>query len=178
MKRDIWLLIAVAIIFSGVGIVAGLKKADAPVAANHAATSAHPHFFAQSLVNLDNQTENLSKWHGNLLLVNFWATWCAPCVEEMPELSALQADAAYKNLQIIGIGIDSPDNIQTFAKKYNISYPLYIAGMGGSELSKQLGNHQGGLPFTVLIGVDGQIKKTYLGRLDMATVRQDVAAFF
>lgn len=119
----------------------------------------------------------MSNWHGKLLLVNFWATWCSPCVEEMPELSALQNEQKFKNLQIIGIGIDSPANIREFAGKYKISYPVYLAGMGGIELSRQMGNQQGGLPFTILFGADGQVKKTYLGRLDMETVRKDLALF-
>ena len=107
-------------------------------------------------------------------VVNFWATWCPPCVAEMPELVELQADMKDKNLQIVGIGIDSPSNIKEFLSTYKISYPVLIAGMSGTELSRLLGNQAGGLPFTVLIGADGQVKKTYLGRLDMKKVRADL----
>jgi peroxiredoxin len=92
----------------------------------------------------------------------------------MPELVELQADMKDKNLQIVGIGIDSPSNIKEFLSTYKISYPVLIAGMSGTELSRLLGNQAGGLPFTVLIGADGQVKKTYLGRLDMKKVRADL----
>jgi peroxiredoxin len=94
----------------------------------------------------------------------------------MPELVELQADMASRNLQIIGIGIDSPTNIRQFAEKLEISYPLLVAGMEGTELSRQFGNQGGGLPFTVLIGADGRVRQTYIGRLDMKKVRADLAA--
>ncbi len=81
---------------------------------------------------------------------------------------------AGKNLQIIGIGIDSRTNIQDFASKHQISYPLLVGGMEGTAVSKQFGNDTGGLPFTVLIGPDGNVRKTYMGRLDMQKVRTDL----
>ena len=94
----------------------------------------------------------------------------------MPELTELQKELQPKNIQILGIGIDSPANISAFAEKYKIAYPLYVAGMEGSELSRQLGNQAGGLPFTVLIDASGKVKKTYLGRLKMDELRRDIAA--
>jgi thiol-disulfide isomerase/thioredoxin len=109
-------------------------------------------------------------------VVNFWAPWCAPCVQEMPELSQLAAESAGKNIGVIGIGIDSPTNIAQFAAKFKISYPLYVAGMSGTDLSRQFGNTAGGLPYTVLIGTDGQVRKTYLGRLRFAELKADLAA--
>ena len=94
----------------------------------------------------------------------------------MPELTELQTELAGKNIQILGIGIDSPSNIREFAAKYKITYPLYIAGLTGSELSRQFGNQAGGLPFTVIIGPKGDVRKTYLGRLKMDQLRADIAA--
>ena len=109
------------------------------------------------------------------MLVNFWAPWCGPCVQEMPELSALAAGEEGKKLQVIGIGIDSPTNIAEFSDKYKITYPVLVAGMSGTDLSRQFGNAGGGLPYTVLIGADGQVKKTYLGRLKFDELRKDLA---
>jgi thiol-disulfide isomerase/thioredoxin len=130
---------------------------------------------AQSMADTNGQLQPLSKWKGKPLIVNFWATWCAPCVEEMPELSALQTEIAPRNIQIIGIGIDSSANIAQFASKYKIAYPLYTAGMSATDISRQLGNQASGLPFTVLVGRDGQVRKTYLGRLKIEELRKDLS---
>ena len=81
-----------------------------------------------------------------------------------------------KNLQVIGIGVDSAANITEFSKKHQIHYPLYVAGMGGVDLSRQVGNQAGGLPYTLLITPDGQVRKTFLGRLEMDKLRQELAA--
>lgn len=117
----------------------------------------------------------LDQYQGKAMLVNFWAPWCGPCVQEMPELNALAAGEAGKKLQVIGIGIDSATNIAEFADKFKISYPLFVAGMEGTDLSRSFGNNAGGLPYTVLIGADGQIKKTYLGRLKFDQLKADLA---
>ncbi|AVR95267.1 TlpA family protein disulfide reductase [Pseudoduganella armeniaca] len=118
----------------------------------------------------------LSQWQGKPLLLNFWAPWCAPCVQEMPELSQLQTGGKFKDLQVVGIGIDTPTNIAEFNKKFKIAYPLLVGGATGTELSRLLGNSQGGLPFTVLIGADGKVRKAYLGRLNFEKLEKDLAA--
>ncbi|MFM7485220.1 MAG: TlpA disulfide reductase family protein [Burkholderiaceae bacterium] len=118
----------------------------------------------------------MSEWQGKVLVLNFWATWCPPCVSEMPELVALQNDFVSKNVQVVGIGIDSPSNIREFAEKHQIIYPLLLGGLEGTELSKQFGNQSGGLPFTLLIGADGSVRKSYMGRLDMEQVRADLSS--
>ena len=94
----------------------------------------------------------------------------------MPELSNLQAKGKISNLQIIGIGIDSAENITQFAAKYKISYPLYVGGVEASELMRKMGDGAGGLPFSLLIGPDGQVKKTYLGSLKIDQVKRDISA--
>lgn len=137
------------------------------------ARSAAP-LFAQTMPDHKGQPQQLGQWKGKLLLVNFWATWCAPCVKEMPELAALQAELAHK-VQVLGIGIDTADNIAPFSKKYAIAYPLYVAGNDGSGLLGALGDRAGSLPFTLLIGRNGEIRKTYLGRLNMAQLRKDLS---
>lgn len=172
-KKEILLLVTVAVTAGLLGIGLGWKKWQV---AEPAAGISHQ-FYAQSLPDINDKKTTMSQWQGRLLLVNFWATWCSPCVEEMPELAELQAELQAQNVQVIGIGIDSADNIREFAGKYQIDYPLYIAGMEGIGLSRNMGNQQGGLPFTVLFGKDGEVKKRYLGRLDMQEVRRDLAQF-
>ncbi|WP_019141940.1 TlpA disulfide reductase family protein [Noviherbaspirillum massiliense] len=170
MKRKFVTLAIVALVAGALGLAVGLKKHEA----SPAESTAVANLLNQSMTNLQGNPESLSKWKGKALVVNFWATWCEPCVEEMPELSALQAQLQPRNIHILGIGIDSLDNVARFAEKYKIAYPLYIGGMSGSELSRQLGNKAGGLPFTVLVGSDGKVRKTYLGRLKMQELRQDL----
>ncbi|NEX64445.1 TlpA disulfide reductase family protein [Noviherbaspirillum galbum] len=170
-KKTIGLFIAVAALFAVIGVAVGNQRNQA----QSAKPNAVERLYAQSLTDAGGTPQKLSQWKGKPLVVNFWATWCAPCVEEMPELSALQKELAGTQAQIIGIGIDSPSNIRDFAAKYQISYPLYIGGMEASELSRQLGNQAGGLPFTVLIREDGSIRKTFLGRLKMTELRAELA---
>ncbi|MEC5215788.1 thiol-disulfide isomerase/thioredoxin [Actimicrobium sp. GrIS 1.19] len=170
MKSSRWLIVAIAALCIGLGAWFGLQRQNQ--ASSRAAVDT---LFRQSLVDLANKPQALSQWQGKTLLVNFWATWCAPCVQEMPELSELQTAIGNPGTQIIGIGIDSPASIRAFSKEVPVSYPLYVGGIDGSELTRQFGNAAGSLPFTVLIGPDGTVKKTWLGRLDVAAVRRDIA---
>lgn len=118
----------------------------------------------------------LAGWRGQPLVVNFWATWCPPCVVEMPELSEMQHDYAARGLQIIGIGVDSDKNIRQFAEKMPMSYPLLVAGAGGTELTRRFGNTSGSLPFTAVVDRDGRIRHRILGRFDNADLRAAIAA--
>jgi thiol-disulfide isomerase/thioredoxin len=179
-KKHLAAYAAVAALFGVMGAVVALyKKAPAPVTTTMAATGGAAHsavanLYTQSLNDLAGKPQSLAQWKGKPLLVNFWATWCGPCVREMPELSHLAGLEAGKRFNVIGIGIDSPTNMSEFAAKHEIAYPLYVAGMGGTELSRELGNKQGGLPYTVLIGADGQVIKTYLGELKFDELRADL----
>jgi thiol-disulfide isomerase/thioredoxin len=170
MRAKIALFGVIAVLSIAAGIYIGMRQ----MAPEKPQANAADRLFALSLPNAANQPQALSQWRGKTLLVNFWATWCAPCVDEMPELSALQGEIASRNMQIIGIGIDSADNVRSFAQKYAIAYPLYVGGIAGTELTRQFGNQTGGLPFTVLIQPDGQISKTYIGRLKLEELRRDL----
>lgn len=171
----------VALAFTVLGAIAGVRQdAAGPVTTTYKPTGGNPHaavaqLYGQSLNDLAGKPQSLAQWKGKPLLVNFWASWCAPCVSEMPELSALAAKDGGKHVNVIGIGIDSPTNLVDFTRKVKISYPLYVGGMGGTDLSRALGNVNGGLPYTVLIGADGQVVKTYLGRLKFEQLRADLA---
>jgi thiol-disulfide isomerase/thioredoxin len=158
----------------GVPAAAALANAPADAPAGSPAGSPVAALYAQSLNDAAGTPHALSEWKGKALVVNFWAPWCAPCVKEMPELAALALDSAAKNINVIGIGIDSPTNIAEFAARVKVSYPLYVAGMSGTELSRGFGNTSGSLPYTVLIGADGKVKKTYLGQLKFDKLKEDL----
>lgn len=172
MKRSTIAIGFIAAVFAVAGAWYGNHR-TAPAAAEPAAVAS---FFAQTMPDLADTPQPLAQWRGKPLLINFWATWCAPCVQEMPELSTFQTEVGEQSLRIVGIGIDSPANIREFSKKVPVTYPLYIGGIGASELSRQMGNQAGGLPFSVLINADGSIRKTYLGRLKMDDIRRDLRA--
>jgi thiol-disulfide isomerase/thioredoxin len=177
MKKNLMVLGVAGLLAAGIGVYVGVKTKGAtrpPVTTTVKNTPANA-LFAQTMTDLSGQPQAFSQYKGRPVVVNFWATWCAPCVEEMPELSTLAGEQAGK-IHILGIGIDSPSNIATFAAKHKISYPVFNAGMSGTDLARDFGNSAGGLPFTVLIGADGQVRKTYLGRLKFDQLKADLAA--
>lgn len=178
-RKNVITYTVVALLFGAIGAWLGLQKTPAPatppppVAAK--ALSPVESLFSQSLPEASGASHSLARWKGKPLVVNFWAPWCAPCVQEMPELNDLAIAGAAKNINVIGIGIDTAANIAEFATRLRISYPLYVAGMSGTELGLQFGNTGGGLPYTVLIGADGKVKKTYLGKLKFEELKADLA---
>lgn len=170
----------IAVLALGLGAYVGMQRnAPNPVTTTVAPTAGPQTpvqaLFGQSMNDASGANHSLSRWQGKALIVNFWAPWCAPCVKEMPELNQLAVDSAAKNINVIGIGIDSPANIAEFSSKLKISYPLYVAGLSGTELAREFGNTQGGLPYTVLIGADGKVRKTYLGQLKFEELKADLA---
>ncbi|MCX7170680.1 MAG: TlpA disulfide reductase family protein [Proteobacteria bacterium] len=118
---------------------------------------------ALTLPDVSAVSQALSQWRGKLLVVNFWATWCSPCREEMPGFSRLQKKFANKGVQFVGIAFDNADKVQQYAVQTPVSYPLLIGTSGLLPITAGLGNLAGGLPFTVLIGRDGSLLETRLG---------------
>ncbi|QWD72620.1 TlpA disulfide reductase family protein [Polynucleobacter sp. UB-Raua-W9] len=131
-------------------------------------------FFANPWQSPDGKTANTAQWRGKVLVVNFWASWCPPCVEEMPALDQLQREYMQQNVVFVGIGIDSPSNILEFLEKTPVSYPILIGGLEGSSLSKQMGNTQGALPYTVIINSKGKSTFTKLGKINEEELRKAI----
>jgi thiol-disulfide isomerase/thioredoxin len=120
------------------------------------------------LPDVDGREQPLSQWRGKVLVVNFWATWCAPCREEMPHFIAAQAKNGDKGLQFVGIAVDQVDKVREFAADIRLNYPALIGGLGAIELSKQLGNELAALPFTIVLDRSGSVVHTQLGPLKAA----------
>ena len=96
-------------------------------------------------------------------MVNFWATWCAPCRDEMPEFVRAQREFGPRGLQFVGIAVDERDKVEQFAKELDLNYPALIGGYAAVELSKTLGNRLSALPFTIVIDRKGTVARTQLG---------------
>ena len=129
-------------------------------------------FFGANLPDLKGQSFPMSSLKGQPIVVNFWATWCPPCVEEMPLLDRLSKETP--QARFVGIGIDTAKNIAEFAAKIPVSFPLYVAGHGGIAMVRDLGNAAGGLPFTVLIDTKGQIFKLILGQVEANSLQANI----
>jgi len=118
----------------------------------------------------------LTDFKGKPLLLNFWATWCPPCVEELPMIDAFWREPVAKGLQVIGLAIDQPSAVRRFLERQALGFPVALAGLDGSELSKSLGNVTGSLPFSVFLGANGRICATKLGQLTREDLLEWVSA--
>ncbi len=166
--RRRWIVAAiVAVVMAGAGAwVSSLRNAPAPPVDFAVAT-----LLAQTLPDPAQKGIALERYRGRVLVVNFWATWCPPCVEEMPELSTVAAEYAPRGVEVVGIGVDYPNKIAQFAAKWPVSYQLLVADKIGYELSRQFGNRSLGLPYTVVIDTRGQVTKRILGRFNGKELR-------
>lgn len=113
----------------------------------------------------DGVRQPLAQWRGTLLVVNFWATWCAPCVDEMPALNQVRNEYRRRGVEIVGVGIDSAEKIRAFRARLGLGLPLLVAGAGGSELARALGNVTGVLPYTVLVTRAGAVEQRHIGQI-------------
>ena len=169
MKR--FLLIAVIALIAGSAGYLFSRKQHAPSA------SQPPTASAQSSVNTlmdtqfatsTGQWQKLAAWKGKVLVVNYWATWCPPCREEMPMFSALHEKYQANGVQFVGIGIDSVDKIREYQMSEKTAYPLLVGTLDAMRNSQSLGNTAQALPFTVLINRQGQLDTVKLGKITEA----------
>ncbi|MFC7207247.1 TlpA family protein disulfide reductase [Comamonas endophytica] len=113
----------------------------------------------------------LADWRGQPLIVNFWATWCPPCVRELPLLSEFAGRKAAHGIQVVGLAVDKQPAVQKFLQRQPLAFPVGMAE-NGSQLTRELGNANGGLPFTVLLGRDGRLQQRKIGELSAQDLAQ------
>jgi thiol-disulfide isomerase/thioredoxin len=128
--------------------------------------------YAARLADLKGGTQTLGQWQGQVLVVNFWATWCAPCREEVPAFVRMQERFGPRGLQFVGIAIDQPDKVAEFSREFHINYPLLMGGLETMELMRQAGNRAGVLPYTLVIDRDGKLVSREPGGLKEARLER------
>ncbi|SFD97722.1 TlpA disulfide reductase family protein [Nitrosomonas sp. Nm166] len=122
---------------------------------------------AVNLPDIEGENQAVSQWLGEVMVVNFWATWCTPCQEEIPEFIEAQKKFRDQGLVFVGIAIDQPDKVKMFSQEFGINYPVLVGGLNTWSLLEAAGNRQSALPYTVVINRSGEIVETYLGRVNL-----------
>ena len=155
-------------VLAGVAVAAGLTGVGVALK-RHALSAMSPEvmqaLWASEFDTPDGSTMRLETFQGKPLVINFWATWCPPCIEEMPLLDAFYQQHVSKGWQVVGLAIDQPSRVRQFLTQHPVAYPVGLAGLNGTALGTQLGNTQGGLPFTMVLDAQGGLKSRKLGKL-------------
>ncbi|MGR9106877.1 MAG: TlpA family protein disulfide reductase [Gammaproteobacteria bacterium] len=118
---------------------------------------------AFSLPDTEGREHNINEWRGKVLVINFWATWCPPCLEEIPHFITLQESYRDRGLQFIGIAVDENESVREFSAKARFNYPNLIAGLAGAGLAASLGNPAGVVPYSVVVDREGRVVATHSG---------------
>jgi thiol-disulfide isomerase/thioredoxin len=153
--RRLLLVSVVSVVAAGAGYWTAVHL-RAPAAAPAGATDF-------SLPDLDGRPQTLAQWRGKTVLLNFWATWCPPCREEIPLFVEYQRQYAARGLQIVGIAIDSREAVSAFTRQLKTNYPQLLAQDTGLALMARYGNRAGSLPFSVVISPQGNVVSQKLG---------------
>lgn len=171
MNRQNWFIAAVAVLAlaAGWGVATWYKQ---PGPAQPGAAEA---LLSAPLPDLQNQPQTLAQYRGKVLVVNFWATWCPPCREEIPFFIETQTKLGSNGLQFVGIALDNPQQVAAFIQEFAVNYPVLIGGINESEALRKLGNSGGGLPFTLIYDRSGNLREKIIGGLDKARLEQLLA---
>ena len=164
---------AVAVTAFAGGLILSLTERSPTAAA--VAESTRQTLTQTQFIDLEGKTIALSDWAGTWRVVNFWATWCAPCREEIPAFVAIRTQFAPKELTIVGIAIDQRELVKPFAESLGINYPLLLGGGDTLDLMRLLGNTSGALPFTVFIDPAGRVVDQHLGPLTQPSLSEKLA---
>ena len=129
---------------------------------------------ASPLVDLQGKSRRLEEWSGQVLVVNFWATWCPPCLEEIPIFIGMQERLGDRGLQFVGIAIDDLESVRIFAERQKMNYPTLVGQADAMALSDLAGNARGGLPYTLVLDRSGRIVSKHYGALTRAELESIV----
>ena len=166
------LIVLVLIAAAAGGWLARQKMSEAPASAPVESAASSERQIAFTLPDLEGNARSLADWQGEARLVNFWATWCAPCRREIPLLKETQAKHA--DLQVIGIAVDQRAAVLEYAETAEFNYPILIGQDEAIAAAENAGVPFVGLPFTLVISADGDLLKTHMGEIVAEQVEQIV----
>lgn len=175
LSRSNWIILGLSIVVAAGG--GWLQHASQRARAPHgtAATDIGATVPDVELAGLDGSRHRLSEFRGRRVLVNFWATWCGPCLKEMPALAQAQANADEKRAIVLGIAMDDPGRVKAFLAQRPVNYPILIGRLASPSTTVQLGNVGELLPYSVLLDENGRVLATQLGVLDAPRLRRWLA---
>ncbi|NWG39595.1 MAG: TlpA family protein disulfide reductase [Hydrogenophilaceae bacterium] len=127
------------------------------------------------LMDLHNQPKTLGNYQGKVLVVNFWATWCPPCREEIPHFVEAQEELKAKGVQFAGIALDKPDSVNEFMNYYRINYPIFVADENVGQIMQDIGNRTRSLPYTLIYDKQGQLREKVMGGIDKTRLQHLLA---
>lgn len=162
--RQAFLFIAVALSALAAGLYFN------PASRQPAAPATPAGFMAVNLATPEGGTSSLGAWKGKVMVVNFWATWCAPCRKEIPEFVRMQNRLGARGLQFVGVAMDEADAVRPFLVDHGVNYPTLLGQLDAMELARSFGNELGALPFTVVVDRSGRVVQTILGATTESTL--------
>ncbi|MFC5527305.1 TlpA family protein disulfide reductase [Rhodanobacter ginsengisoli] len=166
LGRGNWLILGLAVLAAGIGGIAEHRRQPALSMEDGTDSALIGHAVpALTLPDLDGKLHSLSDYRGQRLLLNFWASWCGPCLDEMPTLNQAQKKFGEKGAIVVGIAMDEPDRVRAFLAAHPVSYPMLVGQLASPSSSEKLGDEDQILPYSVLIDGDGRILATHRGSL-------------